>query len=155
MTRSETRKTFATFRVSGDALDPDRVTRILRHVPTVAYAKGQQYFAGDRTGYLTGKTGVWLFSTRNVVASEALHDHLSYIVGLLVPERQNITPLMEMRALVARKGLRAQLSAFWHGAHGAKHPSMPKGVSEVMKLLPAEIETDFATDEIAPERQRA
>jgi hypothetical protein len=155
MMRSETRKTFATFRVCGDALDPDQVTRILRHVPTVAYAKGQQYFAGERTGQLTGKTGVWLFSTKNVVASDALQDHLSYIVGIFVPERQNILPLTQLRTLIARKGLGAQLSVFWHGAHGARHPAVPKRVSEVMKLLPAAIEIDFATDESEPVRQRA
>jgi hypothetical protein len=155
MTRSDTRKTFATFRLSGDALDPDQVTRILRHVPTVAYAKGQQYFAGERTGELTGKTGLWLVSTKDVVASAALHDHLSYIVGMLVPERQNIMPLTQLRTLIGRKGLSVQLSAFWHGAHGAKRPSIPKGVSEVMKLLPADIETDFAVDHSESKRRRA
>ena len=155
MTRSDTRKTFATFRVSGDALDPEQVSRILRHVPTVAYAKGQQYFGGERTGPLVGKTGMWLLSTKDIVASGALHDHLSYITGLFVPERQNIIPLTQLRTLIARKRLRAELSAFWHGALGAKHPPIPKGVSEVMKLLPADIEIDFATDQSEPERRRA
>jgi hypothetical protein len=155
MTRSDSRKTFATFRVSGDALDPDQVTRLLRHVPTAAYAKGAQYFAGERSGYLTGKTGVWLLSTQNIVASDTLHDHLSYITGLFVPERQNIMPLTQLRALIVRKGLHAELSVFWHGPHGAKHPPIPKGVSEMMKLLPADIEIDFATDESEPERRRA
>jgi hypothetical protein len=155
MTRSETRKTFATFRVSGDALDPNQVTRILRLLPTIAYAKGQQYFAGERIGHLTGKTGIWLFSTENVVASDALHDHLFYIVGMFVPERQNIIPLTQLRALMARRKLHAELSAFWHGLHGTKHPPIPKGVSEVMKLLPADIEIDFATDQSESERRRA
>jgi hypothetical protein len=155
MTRSDTRKTFATFRVSGDMLDPDQVTRILRHLPTVAYAKGEQYFAGERIGYLAGKTGIWLLSTKDIVASGALHEHLSYITGMFVPGRQNIMPLTQLRTLIARKGLHAELSAFWHGTRGAKHPSIPKGVTEVMKLLPAEIETDFATDRQDSERRRA
>lgn len=155
MTRSETRRTYATFRVSGDALDPEQVTRILRYVPTIAYAKGGTYFAGQRTGNLVGRTGVWLFSTKDIVASDALHDHLFYIVGMFVPGRQNIMPLAHMRALIARGGLRAELSAFWHGIHGAKRPPIPKGVSEVMKLLPADIEIEFDTDQGEPERRRA
>ncbi|HEX3881141.1 MAG TPA: DUF4279 domain-containing protein [Stellaceae bacterium] len=155
MTKSETRKAFATFRVSGDALDPYRVSRVLRHVPTVAYAKGEKYVAGERTGCLTGTTGVWLLSTKGIVASDVLHDHLLYIVGMFVPDRQNIMPLAEMRALIARKGLHAELSAFWHGTHGSKHPPIPKSVSEVMKLLPAAIEIDFDTDQSEPARRRA
>lgn len=154
-TRSETRKTYATFRVSGDRLDPEQVTRVLRHVPTVAYAKGEKYFAGQRTGYLTGRTGVWLVSTRDIVASDNLHDHLLYVIGMLIPGRQNIMPLAHLRALIARKGLRAELSAFWHGTHGAKKPAIPRAVTEVMKLLPGEIEADFDTDHGEDELQRA
>ncbi len=63
MTKSTTSdgtvRTFATFTVVGDRLDPDEVTEILKIRPNLAYAKGEKYDAGERAGPLMGKTGVW------------------------------------------------------------------------------------------------
>jgi Domain of unknown function (DUF4279) len=158
MTKSEhiTRKTYASFRVKGDSLDPQQVTRILRAVPTIAYRKGEKYFAGERSGYLTGQTGLWLLSTNGIVASDNLHHHLLYIVGILVPDRHDIEPLTGLRALLAhQKTITADLACFWHGRFGEKKPSIPKMVTEVMKLLPADLEADFGTDSRESERQSA
>ena len=66
---ADTVKTFATLRIVGDQLIPEQVTRILKIVPTRAYAKGQSYYGGERTGQLVGKTGVWYFATHRTVAS--------------------------------------------------------------------------------------
>src|ERR1700726_768087 len=41
--QSETVRAFTTFRVVGDGLQPDMVTRLVRIVPTLAYAKGETY----------------------------------------------------------------------------------------------------------------
>jgi hypothetical protein len=158
MTRSEgeTRKTYAMLRVSGDSLDPDQVTRALRIVPTIAYRKGEKYFAGKRTGELVGRTGVWCLSTEEIVASDNLRHHLSHILGLLVPGRQDIDPLLRLHTVLARHDdLQALLCCFWHGRTGAKRPSIPKTVTEFLKLIPADIETDFATDSDEAERWRA
>lgn len=152
--RSDTRKTYATFLITGDRLEPEKVTHVLRIVPTVAYAKGESYPAGNRTGMLIGRTGVWLLSTRDIVASDNLRDHLMYIVGLFVPGRQNVMPLTHVRALIAKKGLRAELTAFWHGARGAKKPPIPVSVTEIMKLLPADVAADFGTDADGDEEPR-
>ena len=56
-------KTFATLRIVGDQLLPEQVTRIFEVTPTRAYAKGQTYWGGKRTGNLVGKTGVWYLAT--------------------------------------------------------------------------------------------
>jgi hypothetical protein len=150
MMRSEnpdTRKTYVTFRVVGDSLDPDQITRTLRIVPTIAYAKGEKYAAGKRTGELIGRTGVWCLSTDGVVASDNLKHHLAYLLGILIPGRQDAAPLLHLQRLLSRdKTLRADLRCFWHGHARAKRPSVPKIVAEVMKLLPATIETDFDVD---------
>jgi hypothetical protein len=144
---SDTRKTYVTFRVVGDILDPDQITRTLRVVPTVAYAKGEKYPAGKRTGELIGRTGVWCLSTDGVVASDNLRYHLAYFLGILIPGRQDAVPLLHLQGLLSRnKTLRADLLCFWHGRAGAKRPSVPKIVSQVMKSLPATIETDFDVD---------
>jgi hypothetical protein len=158
MTKSEgpdTRKTYVTFRVLGDTLTPDAITKALRVVPTIQYSKGQTYFAGPRTGELVGKSGVWSLTTDKLVASNSLRDHLAYLLGVLIPDRQDANPLFQLHALLVRhKDWRADLSCFWHGRLGAKKPSVPKFVAEVMKFLPAEIETDFATDSPNEREQR-
>jgi len=152
--RSETRKAYAAFRVRGDALEPSRITKIMRFVPTIAYAKGESFHAGERSGERIGRTGLWLLSTDGVVASDNLHHHLAYILGMLAPGRQDMRPLTDLHGLLLRqKGLRADLTCFWHGRRGARVPSIPRAVSETMKLIPADIEVDFDTD--ADERRSA
>jgi hypothetical protein len=151
----DTRKTYTAFRVVGDSLSPDAVTKVLRVVPTIQYAKGQTYFAGPRTGNLVGKTGLWSLTTDKLVASNNLRDHLAYLLGVLIPDRQDANPLFQLHALLTRhKDWRADLSCFWHGRLGARKPSIPKFVTEVMKFLPAVVETDFATDSPTEREQR-
>jgi hypothetical protein len=48
---------------------------------------------------------------------------------------------------VRRKSLQVSLSCFWHGPANAKKPSVPRSITELLKLIPADIETDFDTDE--------
>jgi uncharacterized protein DUF4279 len=152
---ADTRKACVTFRVVGDSLAPEAITKVLRVVPTIQYAKGQTYFAGPSSGDLIGKTGVWSLTTDKIVASDSLRDHLAYLLGMLIPEKRDANPLFQLHALLARhKDWRADLSCFWHGRFGAKRPSIPKFVAEAMKFLPAAIETDFATDSTAEREQR-
>ena len=117
----DTRKTYASLRVMGDDLNPEQVTRILRTVPSIAYAKGEQYKAGkNNITEHPGRTGLWLFSTDGIVASDNLHHHLFYILGILVPGRQDVAPLAHLHGLLTyQKGLQADVACFWHGRFGA------------------------------------
>ena len=63
-------------RFAGDTLDPDEISRIVKEEPTRAYRKGQQYRPGPRSPEVTGKTGVWYFSTRRRIPGNDLADHL-------------------------------------------------------------------------------
>jgi hypothetical protein len=159
MMRSESRdtiKAYATFRVIGDNLNPESVTKILHIIPTFSYSKGEAYNAGKRTGNLVGKTGLWAFSTDGLVASDNLHHHISYILGMLIPGRQDANPLAQLHMLLSKnKGFRAELRCFWHGRHGAKRPSIPKFATEIMKLVPAIVEANFGTDSESDERRTA
>jgi hypothetical protein len=145
---------FATLRVAGDDLVPDEVTRILKIVPTTAYAKGEHYSAGSRSGDLVGRTGVWFFSTKGVVAGNLLADHLVFLARLLLPGSGEAGPLPRLQQVLRRRSLRVSLSCFWHGSAGARKPSIPRSVTDLLKLIPAEIETDFDVDE-RPSRHAA
>jgi hypothetical protein len=121
---------FASLRIRGDSLKPDEITNVLHVFPTVAYAKGMKYEAGARTGTLIGRTGVWLFSTRGIVASENLSQHLNYIARMLVPDA-NVEPLAKLRNFLEKhKDCRADVSCFWHGNFGEKRPSVPKQLND-------------------------
>jgi hypothetical protein len=143
----DTVKTFATLRIVGDQLVPEQVTRILKIVPARAYGKGETYHGGERIGDLVGKTGVWYFATDRVVASNHLIDHLMFLVNLLRDSSPQAIPVASLHTLLQRKSLTAVVSCFWYGRVGVKPPTIPRAVAEFFRLLPAEIETDFDTDE--------
>jgi hypothetical protein len=151
MTRTKaddgTVQTFATFRIAGDRLAPDDVTQILRVPPTQAYAKGEHYWGGPRSPDLVGRTGMWFLSTDRIVASKRLGDHLGQILNLIVLQRGEMLPLIELNRLLARKGLKAHVSCYWFGRARAKKPVIPPIVTKIFGLLPADMETDFATEE--------
>ena len=147
-------RAFATLRVAGDDLVPDDVTRILKIVPTTSYAKGRQYSAGPRSPDLIGRTGVWFFSTKGVVAGNQLNDHLAFLARLLLPGSGEAGPLPRLQQLLRRRTLRVSISCFWHGPAGTRKPSIPRSVTDLLKLIPAEIETDFDVDE-RPSRHAA
>jgi hypothetical protein len=149
-------RTYASLRIRGDSLDPDQVTRMIRVFSTISYAKGTKYFAGEQTGRLIGRTGVWLFSTKDLVASKNLSHHLLFIVGILVPHPKDFGPLTHLHALLAKqKDLRADVACFWHGRFGEKRPSIPRAITEFLKLIPAELEVDFETDSEEAELREA
>jgi hypothetical protein len=151
---SEPVRAFATLRVAGDDLVPDEVTRILKIIPTSAYAKGEHYSAGPRSPDLIGRTGVWFFSTNGVVAGNQLADHLGFLARLLLPGSGEAGPLPRLQQLLRRRMLRVSLSCFWHGPATARKPSIPRSITDLLKLIPAEIETDFDVDE-RPSRNAA
>jgi hypothetical protein len=147
-------RAFATLRVAGDDLVPDEVTKILKIVPTTAYIKGQHYSAGPRSPDIIGRTGVWFFSTKEIVAGNQLAGHLTFLARLLLPGSGEAGPLPRLQQLLRRRSLRVSLSCFWHGPTGTRKPSIPRSIIDLMKLIPAEIETDFNVDE-RPSRHAA
>lgn len=165
--RSEERtrsKAFATFRVSGDDLIPDQITKVLKFYPTLSYRKGGQYLAGQRSEKLVGKTGVWFLSTEDIVASDRLSDHLSFILvvlGISSPLSQRrsgttdstsvsditlrLKSIMDLRQLMKQRVLKATVTCFWHGVAGAKPPSIP--VTQLLQTFSIDVESDFDADD--------
>jgi len=141
-------KVFATLRFSGDRLDPDRISDILRVQPTKSYRKGERYFAGPRAGHLAGHTGIWLLATDDFVASADLNRHLGYLTSLIFrgAADHNKDRLAGLRELMARDGITAHVSCFWHGEPGEQPPSILPEATVKLRDLPADIETDFDTD---------
>lgn len=141
---TEPTKAYATIRIAGDLLVPDQITRLVKIVPTLAYAKGEHYRRGPSSSVLIGRTGVWYFCTDGIVAGNRLQDHLAFLLKQVFPDPTSVETL---QTLIRRKSLQTVFTAFWHGPAGARRPSIPRLVTERLKQLPTTLETDFDTDD--------
>jgi hypothetical protein len=144
MGRRHTVKTYAILRFAADELEPSEISALLDVSATRAYRKGEEYLAGPRAGTIKGRTGIWLLSTDEVVDSPDLDRHISYLVELI--SKDNPRRFAKLHQLIVDRGLKAQVSCFWHGYADAHPPEIPPFAIDVFKRLPAEIETDFDTD---------
>jgi hypothetical protein len=138
--------TFATLRFSGDRLDPDRISKILQVRPTKAHRKGELYFAGSRTGKLVGRTGIWLLATDDIIKRGSLERHLDYLISLIFRPLGEKDRLQELHKAMREESITADVSCFWHGRRGETPPTIPSRITEQLRTLPAEFETDFDTD---------
>jgi hypothetical protein len=139
-------KVFVDLQITGDALDPSEVSAILPVTPRNAYRKGEQYYAGQRTGYLTGRTGVWYITSDQFVSSPYLDDHAAFLWSLIWPAAGDNQRLMHLRDLLVRDQLRVTISIFWAGK---VPPQVPKIIDDLAKQLGANVETDFVVDDEA------
>jgi hypothetical protein len=143
-TADDTVKAYASLRFAGDELEPSEISGILGVDATRAYGKGERYFAGPRTGMIAGRTGIWLLSTDEVVSGSDLDRHISYLFKLIFAH--DADRFARLHQLIADRGLKAQVSCFWHGQAGARAPEIPAFAIDAFRRLPADIETDFDTD---------
>jgi hypothetical protein len=56
-------------------------------------------------------------------------------------------PCSELSALLKETGAKAHVTCFWFGRAGAEKPTLAPLMTKVFKLLPADVETDFAVEE--------
>ena len=140
----DTLKAYAILRFAGDKLEPSEISDLLGVDATRAYRKGERYFAGPRTGIITGRTGIWLLSTDGAVTGSDLDQHISYLFKLIFEDDADRSA--RLHQLIADRGLKAHVSCFWHGKTGAHPPKIPTFAVEAFERLPAKIEIDFDTD---------
>jgi len=142
-------KAFATLRFAGDLLDPSELTQLLQRKPKLGYKKGQPYRTGPRGPEQIGKTGLWYFSTKDVLKSRSLQEHLNLIGAMLTGSSSHgeEARLLTLQQIVERQSLRPVVTCFWHGAAGATSPTVPLAFETLLKRIHGEIETDFDVDD--------
>ena len=165
-------KTFAVLRVMGDLLDPAEITDVLKRSPTAAHGKNEKYYMGERSGFVQGRTGVWMLSTDKIIKSNDFNDHLSAILAVLVLDhveamlQEHTRPwllrwfhpmplpgfllvrgrLARLKALMESKGFRADLRCVWFGTPNATPPVIPLWVQALFAAIPITIEKNFDTE---------
>ncbi len=148
MTNSEnTIRAFATLRFAGDALDPDEISDVVEEKPTKAHRKGEIYRPGPRSLEVTGKTGIWYFSTRRKIQSPDLSDHLNLLERLISPFGDQDRRLKQLRDIMERRNFQAHVTLFWRGPSGVQRPSIPSVATAALRRLPADIEPDIDTED--------
>ena len=140
-------RAFATLRFAGDALDPDEISRVVKEQPSKAYRKGQTFRSGRHGPDVTGRTGVWYFSTKRKVMSKNLADHLNVLERLVAPFGDQGARLKELRDIMEDKNLQAHVTFFWRGPPEAERPSISPIETETLRRLPADIESDVEIED--------
>jgi Domain of unknown function (DUF4279) len=107
-------KTFASFRIGGDALVPDEITRTLNLEPDFACAKGEPFGAGRGRR----PTGVWSITSEERVESTSIERHLVYLLDRIEPMAQAIADVVEPKSLAT------DFFCYWRSATGHGGPEV-------------------------------
>lgn len=125
----------ATFRVLGDDLDPDVVTRLLGIEPTQALRRDQ--LVPTATNVRRQETGVWLLKSEGKVSSTSLERHLIYLLDRIEPQ------LAALAAYLAAGEATADFFCFWLSATGHGGPILSADVMRRVGATGAELGIDF------------
>lgn len=128
-------ETHATFRITGDALRPDRVTELLGISPSFARAKGDVY--GPPARPIRSRTGIWALESEAAINSTELEDHLAYLIAKLAPAASE--PLTRLIA----EGSKVDVLCFWMSATGQGGPVLSPRILARVAELGAELSFDF------------
>lgn len=94
-------RTYATFRLAGDNLNPDEATAALAISPSRALRKGQQIREQRRAGRIQ-RTGVCLLGTEDKLSSTSLEQHLVYLLDVIEPASAALDRLRGEQQIRAR-----------------------------------------------------
>jgi hypothetical protein len=116
----------ATFRLLGDALDPEEVTRLIGIEPSFARRKGDKY--GSRERPVVSQTGIWALESEKSVAGPDLNAHLRFLLSQLGSKTSTVKELV-------RQGLSADLLCYWMSGTGQGGPILePETIRRVADL---------------------
>ncbi len=117
-------RTYATFRVYPDRLDPEEVTVRLGIEPSNWQKRGEAGKPGSRPAKLHG----WFLSSDGVVESRDVRRHLDWLLTRIVPKRDAILALQA-------DGCSMDVSCFWVSRFGHGGPSvLPAQMGELARL---------------------
>ncbi|MCJ2058456.1 DUF4279 domain-containing protein [Methylobacterium sp. J-048] len=118
------------------------MTDILQVFPTLAYRKGEPFKLGKRGLEKVGQTGYWFLNTKDLVGTQDLNDHASFLIERLAGEASRLDRL---KALVETEALSTLVTLFWFGSAGATPPPVSPRLQSLIGSLRGGIETDFST----------
>lgn len=130
-------RTYAAFRLVGDGIDPQTVSRALDLDPSLARAKGEEIPAGRIGRARRQRTGVWSLSTENLLDSTSPERHLVHLLDAVEPASA------ELHRLRATDNLQADFFCYWLSATGHGGPEVSPETLGRIAGLQASLGLDF------------
>ena len=128
-------RTYATFRLKGDALEPGEVTDALRLEPSSSGVEGERLRRGRELR--SRQIGVWLLRSDGAVESTSLERHLLYLLDMLEPSTAALAALRSQRTISA------DFFCYWLSATGHGGPEISSATLARIAALDADIGLDF------------
>ena len=122
----------ATFRIMGETLDPDEVTRLLGIEPSFARRKGDKF--GNPKRPVTSRTGIWALESEKSVISSDLELHLDFLLSSLGSKASILRKLVQ-------EGLEADIFCFWMSGTGRGGPML--GADTIRRIADLGVILDF------------
>ncbi|GAB6844384.1 hypothetical protein JCM2811A_33860 [Methylorubrum rhodinum] len=141
--------TYAAIVLKGEHLDPDLVSAIMEREPTLSYRRGDTYSVKGREQ--ERRFGLWVYSTRNIVASGSLKKHLEALEIAILGLRSAWSEKrwLKMKALVEDQGVELRIDVFWYGPAQSEFPHISLSFQHLIDEAGGSIQTDFHRDEDA------
>lgn len=136
----------ATFRLSGERLDPEAITRATGLTPDIATRRGDPVLRGGKV-MRRRRVGVWCIDSDRELSQEGIHleDHVRWLLDLLEPVAD------ELRRVSVEQGLVADIGCgYFTGRWNCSFDLSPETVRRIAKL-DAALGFDFYVDEFVPE----
>lgn len=114
--------------------------------PTLSYGRGDKYTVKGKEA--ERRFGLWVYSTRNLVHSASLKQHLAVLENLVLgtvsqwPDKT----LPKIKDLVDTQGVQFRVDVFWYGARGVELPKISRSFEYVISRAGGTVETDFHRD---------
>jgi hypothetical protein len=133
------RSTWATFRLLGDRLITDEVTRRTGIEPTFASDKGALRSTGrkKKSKTITQRTGAWYLSSEGQLQTTSVERHLIWLLDQIEPARETFLEIAETHDAIA------DFFCYWLSASGHGGPEVSAGALARISRLNATLGFDF------------
>ena len=127
------KRTYATFRLLGDLLNPSDITSRLGIEPSKAFAKGETW---DKAGIRQCTKGIWKLSSKGQLMTTNLECHLVFLLNRL----ESVT--LEILTIADELSLETDFFCYWLSATGHGGPEFSPEVLRRIAKLDASLSLD-------------
>lgn len=129
-------KTSASFRIAGEGLNPDSITRRLGTEPSYCHSAGHTKTL--RNGMVVRyRSGIWILDSEGKLSSTSLERHLLFLLGLIEEKSPEIVPF------VASPSYRVDFLCCWMSATGHGGPVLSGSILKRLAPLCNEVNFDL------------
>lgn len=123
-------RTYATFCIYHDRLEPEAITALLRIKPDRKVRKGDPAIKG------TIPTNGCFLTTQDRASSKDVRSHIALLIQKLIPRKRILNTLK-------RKGCKFKIMCLWESASGNGGPYLNQAFLKKLSVLPIDLDFDI------------